>query len=114
MQTVTTQAWRDRVNAFPRLSAAHKRELLGLVDHLYSEMDAADKHYADGYFEPAIPPFKEVEESTRGRCAMIQYNATTHTRIIKRLCEDFQNLLKSWIDDYARRLGYRLPLHWEP
>ena len=107
-------AWCQEIRARNSLSKAHKEQLLGVAQHFYTEMIAADKHYADGYFDPAIPPFAEVEESTRGRCAMVQYNATTHPRVIKQLCEYFQEHLNAWIDMLAHQMGWQLPLQWQP
>ena len=110
MSLQIAEAWCDKVRS-SKLLVVEKNALLAVAQLLNDEMTAANQHYADGHFDPNVPPFQEVEESTRGRCAMIQYN--TNKRNIKALCEEFQNNLRDWINECAVRFGFSLPLHWE-
>ena len=105
------EAWCSTIRT-ARLKAVERNALIALADLLRSEMESANKHYADGNFDPDNTPFIEVEETVRGACAMIQYN--TERRNIVGFCETFQKQLRSWIDEIAVGFGFSLPLRFEP
>ena len=104
------EAWCSTIPT-SRIKAVERNALIALADLLRSEMESANKHYADGNFDPDNTPFIEVEETVRGACAMIQYN--TERRNIVGFCETFQKQLRSWIDEIAVGFGFSLPLRFE-
>ena len=105
------RGWCDEVR-HSRVVAVERNALLALADLLQSEMESANEHYSRGVFDPAKAPFIEVEETCRGSCAMIQYNTTK--RKIKTLGDQYQKQLRGWIEQYATRFGFTLPLRFVP
>ena len=109
-QSQSFQSWRGQIQ-MTNLHVGERSELLEIADMFHNEMTLANQHYAQGNYSLEIPPFAEVEESIRGRLAMMQYH--TNRRNVIALCVAAQKNLSYWIDSYAMSFGFSLPLRWE-
>ena len=110
-QQLTLNGWKGQVQ-MSNLHVGERSELLEIAQLFHKEMVAANKHYSNGLFSLEIPPFAEVEETIRGRLAMMQYH--TNRRNVIALCVAAQQNLIEWINAYAVGFGFQLPLRWEP